>query len=143
MKYLMFLALFLSGSAHAWTATSLDHLSLDVARYSCLREPMTPDIACNQYKGMVRLNWNVGLLNDLVKWNNEIIGQGTYGKFTTYEWHYMVIIPTPWNVSPFLEHRSRHTLDQGQPTIAGRDKPERFPVADSYGVKVCFFGCGK
>ncbi len=117
----------------------LDHLSLDVSRFSCLREPMTPEIECNQYKGSVRLNWNVSLLGDYVKWRNDITGQGTYSKFTTYEWHYMVSIPTRFGIEPFIEHRSRHTLDQPQPTYEGQTKPTKFPIADSYGVRFTFY----
>lgn len=141
MKTLLIFFLLYATSASAWEfqPATLDHLSLDVARYSCNREPMTPEIACDQYKGMTRLNWNVGLLNDVVKWRNEITGTGTYAKFETYEWHYMVTIPLPGGLEPFIEHRSRHTLDQTQPTLQGQTQSERFPVADSYGLRITFY----
>ena len=138
MKKLLF-ALLLSSPAYSWEFATTDHLSLDVAKFGCNREPMTPQVECNDYKGRVRLNFNLGLFNDLVKWKNELHGEGTDAKFETLGWHYIVSVPTPWGIEPFIEHHSRHTLDVGQPTIAGRDRAERFPVEDSIGIKITFF----
>lgn len=121
---------------------TLDHLSLDVHRFSANREPMTPDIDPSQYKGAVQLNWNVGLLGDYVKWDNQVYASGTYSKFMTVSWEYMLRIPTKWGIEPFIAHKSQHTLDQEQPLIAERGKAEKFPVRDSVGLRFCFHGCG-
>lgn len=138
MKYLL-LILFLASPAYSWEFATTDHLSLDVAKFGCNRDPMTPQIECTNYRGRVRLNFNLGLLNDLVKWKNELHGEGTHEKFETLGWHYTLSVPTPWGVEPFMEHHSRHTLDGGQPTIEGRLKAERFPVEDSIGIRITFF----
>lgn len=123
-----------------WKFGTLDHLSLDVAKFGCNREPMTPDIDCNDYRGRVRLNFDLGLFNDLIKWKNELHGEGTDSKFQTLGWHYVVSIPNRWGIEPFIEHHSRHTLDSVQPTIAGRTKPEKFAVEDSVGLRIVFYG---
>lgn len=143
MKFtsLFFAIAITSTSAHAFEfqPTSLEHLSLDVAKFTCNRDPMTPDIPCKDYRGRVRLNFNLGLLNDLIKWENHLHGEGTDAKFETLGWNYIVSIPTPWNITPFYDHHSRHRLDSGQPTAYGKEKPERFPVEDSYGLKFTFY----
>lgn len=143
MKSLMLFLLLVTSNAQAWTVGSLDHLSLDVAKFGCNREPMTPQIECNDYKGRVRLNFDLALFNDFVKWENDLHGEGTDAKFETLGWHYRVSIPTPWGIEPFIEHHSRHTLDGGQPTILGKTKAERFPVEDSIGVRIVFFQKGR
>jgi hypothetical protein len=143
MKYVFLLATLLgSDFAYGWQFATADRISLDVSRFSCNRDPMTPDIPCGEYKGRARLNFNLGLFNDLVKWENSLHGEGTQAKFTTVGWHYVLSIPTPWGIEPFMEHHSRHTMDTGQPTIAGRDRPERFPVEDSVGIRITFFERG-
>lgn len=136
--------LILSSSAKAFEfrPTSLDHLSLDLERYSCRREPMTPQIPCEDYKGQVQLNFKVGLFNDFLKWSNRLHGEGTDAKFTTLGWEYYLSIPTPWNIEPFLHHHSQHTFDMDQPTINGRPKPEKFPVSDGVGIRFTFFNKG-
>ncbi len=103
LRYLLIL-LFVSSSAKAFEfrPTSLDHLSLDVAKFSCNRSAMTPQIDCEDYRGRVQLNWKVGLLNDLLKWDNKVHGEGTDQKFTTMGWEYYLSIPTPWGIEPFI-----------------------------------------
>lgn len=141
MLRLLVILLFVSSSAKAFEfhPGTLDHLSLDVAKFGCNREPMTPDIPCDQYRGRVRLNWNVGLLNDILKWRNELHTEGTDEKLTTVGWHYMLALPLPGGLELFTEHHSRHTMDSVQPTIQGETKPTRYPVEDSYGLRVVFF----
>ena len=135
------LVLLLAPRASAWTfqPTTLDHLSLDVSKFGCNREPMTPEIPCKDYKGRVRLNWNVGLLNDVLKWRNEIHTEGTDSKLMTVGWHYVLAIPLPKGFELFMEHHSRHTMDSTQPTIEGGTKPLRYPVSDSYGIRIIFY----
>lgn len=139
MRYAFLLVVLYTCPARAWELGTLDHLSIDAAKFGCNREPMTPDIPCKDYKGRVRLNFNLGLFDDLVKWKNDFHGEGTDAKFETLGWHYVLSIPTPWGIEPFVEHHSRHTMDTGQPTIQGRPQPERFPVEDSIGLRVIFY----
>ena len=126
-----------------WQLGSLDELSLDVEKFSCYRNPMTPDIPCKDYKGRVQLNFTVGILNDFIKWENHVHGEGTDSKFVTMGWEYYASVPTPWGIEPYIHHHSIHTLDQGQPTIVGKTKAEKFPVEDSIGIRFTFFKRGK
>jgi len=116
--------------------TSLDHLSLDVSRFSCNRELMTPEIPCDQYFGRVQLNWDVGLLGDLIKWRNEVHSEGTRSKFMTVGWKYTLAIPIPGGLELFMQHHSRHTMDQDQPGGVP------YPVEDSAGIRFIWFERG-
>jgi hypothetical protein len=134
----LLLLLFYSPPGHS-QVLSLDHLSLDVARYSGNREPQTPDIPIHGYKGYVQLNWDVGLLGDYVKWENKVKTAGTYSQFETVSWEYQLSIPTRWGIEPFLYHKSQHRMDDRQPVVLDRTKPERFPVSDAVGIRFTFF----
>lgn len=140
-KLVLLLALLYSfpGQAFELRPASLDHLSLDVAKFGCNREVMTPDIPCDQYRGRVRLNWDVGLFNDLIKWRNEIHTEGTREKLTTVGWHYMLALPLFGGLEAFVEHHSRHVMDAQQPTMLGDTRPERYPVEDSIGLRITIF----
>lgn len=142
MKHIFLpLALVWGYPAIAWEfrPASLDKLSLDVAQFGCNRDPMTPDIPCTDYKGRIQLNWDVGLLNDILKWENQIHTEGTDAKLMTVGWQYRLALPLPGGLELFMAHHSRHTMDHSQPTIAGRDRPERYPVEDSVGLRVIFY----
>ena len=142
MRALILLATLLyshPGQARSLWLASLDHLSLDIHRFSSNREPMTPDIVPSNYKGALQLNWNVGLFGNSVKWDNAINAAGTRSKFTTVYWEYMFRVPTRWGIEPFLYHKSQHTMDVEQPTLWGDDKPTKYPVKDSIGVRITFF----
>lgn len=121
---------------------SLDHMSLDVGRYSGNREPMTPEIPIDGYKGYLQLNWNVSLLKDAIKWENKVKTAGTYSKFQTVYWEYQLSIPTRWGIEPFIYHKSQHTMDSEQPLIQGKSVKEKFPVQDAIGIRFTFFNRG-
>ncbi len=139
----MFFVLLLTNPAYGWTLGTLDHLSVDVAKFSFNREPMTPDIGPKDYRGRVRVNFDLGLAGDLLKWKNQVHTEGTDAKVETVGWHYTLSIPTPWGIEPYYEHHSRHVMDAEQPIIEGRPKPEKFAVEDSYGLRIIFFERGK
>lgn len=136
----LFILLFWSctGYGGEFRPVSAHHLSLDIDRFLENREPMTPDIEMHQYRGSVGLNWDVGLVNDHVLWRNTVHGEGTYSQFTTMGWKFQVAVPLSENFEVHYNHHSRHTLDREQP------EGTRFPVMDSWGLKVCLQGaCGR
>jgi hypothetical protein len=142
MKHILLLLVLVWGyPAIAWEfrPASLDKLSLDASRFGCNRDPMTPGIPCTDYKGRIQLNWDVGLLNDILKWENQIHTEGTDAKLMAVGWQYRLVLPMPGGLELFMSHHSRHTMDHAQPTIAGRDKPERYPVEDAVGLRVIFY----
>lgn len=144
MKHL-FLILFLATPAYSWEfhPAVLNEMSLDLSKFSCNREPMTPDIPCGDYKGRVAVHFNIGLLNDLLEWKNYVHTEGTDSKFMTVGWQYELALPLPRGVELYIAHHSRHTMDQTQPTIEGRPKAEKFPVEDSIGIRFTLYTRGK
>jgi hypothetical protein len=142
MKHILLLLVLVWGCpaiAREFRPASLDKLTLDVHRYTCHREAMTPDIPCTQYHGGLKLNWDVGLLNDWLKWENTIHANGTYSAFATVGWEYKLSIPNRWGVEPFIHHHSQHVMDREQPVLAGQTRPVKFQVSDSYGLRVIFY----
>lgn len=131
-----------TSNAYGWTLGTLDELSVDIARFGFNREPMTPDIGPKDYRGRVRVNFDLGLCDDLIKWANEVHTEGTDAKVETVGWRYTVSVPTPWGIHPYYEHHSRHVMDAAQPIIQGRTKSEKFAVEDSYGIRIVFYTRG-
>ncbi len=137
LRLLAIASLFVSNLASAWEfqPAVLDSMHLDVTRFTCNRELLTPEIPCDQYRGRVRLGFDVALLNDLVYWRNSVHSEGTRDKFETVGWQYEFAIPLPGNLELFMAHHSRHNMDQETPQPSEGDYKQRFPVEDSYGIR--------
>ncbi len=130
----------ISGMAYGQYA-NLDKFSLKIMRFSCNREVLTPDIACKQYRGRVATEFDLSLF-EYGFWRNEVHAEGTMAKFMTVGWHYQMGIKLG-QFELFHEHHSRHVMDQGLPsyfdTRDGSVREMRFPVEDSYGVRIVFY----
>lgn len=120
----------------------LDQFSLKLAKFGCNRDPQTPYLDCYQYRGRVAAEFDLRLMNDWVYWNNEVHGEGTDAKFETMGWHYELGLDLG-KVQLFWEHHSRHTLDTRQPIYWDERndswKQGKYPVEDSYGVRLIFY----
>jgi hypothetical protein len=119
----------------------LDQLSIKLARFSCNREPQTPDLACTEYKGRVAVEFDLRALHYLT-WKNQVHGEGTKAKFETMGWHYELGLDLDW-LQIFWEHHSRHTMDKEQAYYWDIKqetwKQFKYPVEDSYGVRIIFY----
>ncbi len=137
LRLILFASLFVSSLASAWEfrPAVLDRMNLDVSRFTCNRELLTPEIPCDQYLGRVRVGFDLALLNDLVYWRNSVHSEGTSNKFETVGWQYEFAIPLPGNLELFMAHHSRHNMDQETPQPDAEVYKQRFPVEDSYGIR--------
>lgn len=72
--------------------------------------------------------------------NNTVHTEGTESQLQTVGWHYEMGIRMNSQISIFHEHHSRHRLDS-EVADTGRDPSSRtkFPVEDSYGVRLQFY----
>ena len=120
----------------------LEQFSLKFARFGCNRDLQTPNLDCYEYVGRVAAEFDLRLLNDWLYWNNEVHGEGTRSKFETMGWHYELGLDLG-KVQLFWEHHSRHVMDREQPYYW--DDPisswhqAKYPVEDSYGIRLIFY----
>lgn len=137
LRLMITASLFVSSlaSAFEFRPAVLDRAVLDVAKFTCNRELLTPEIPCDQYKGRVRLDFDIALFNDLMYWRNSVHAEGTDNQFETIGWHYEFAIPMPGNLELFMEHHSRHNMDQENPQPSPELYVQRWPVEDSYGIR--------
>jgi len=153
IRLLLFLNLVITGNLLAeegrWShlrLLDLDRFSLSLMKFGCNREHQTPDIQCYDYVGRVAAEFDLRMFNDWVFWRNEIHGEGVDAKFVTMGWHYEIGIDLGM-VELFWEHHSKHVLDSEQPDYwsdrLGDWRQHKFPVEDSYGIRLNFYQRGK
>lgn len=146
IRLILYFLLLMPISAQARSYLNLDEFSLKLARFDCNRELQTPEILCSDYIGRVATEFDLSIIDDLIYWRNEVHGEGTSAKFMTVGWHWDLGIKLG-NVELFWEHHSRHVMDQGQPYYWDEklQSPQRikYPVEDSYGVRIVFYKRGE
>lgn len=114
-------------------------MDVRAAKFSCNRDPLTPDIDCDKYVGRVQTNFNLRIL-EVFYWNNNVHTEGVVAKVETVGWHWELGLHLLDNVDLFHEHHSRHRMDDTTPIdYDGNGKPDKFPVEDSYGIKLIFY----
>lgn len=146
-RLLLLISLFISEVAWAnrWAhlrLLDLEQTSLTIAKFGCNRDLQTPDIGCYQYRGRVAIEFDLRLLNDWLYWNNRVHGEGTDGQFQTVGWYYELGLDLG-KVQLFWQHHSRHVMDREQPYYWDERretwKRAKFPVEDSYGIRLIFY----
>lgn len=140
MRFMLLMLMVLSGTANA-QYLELDKFSLKIMRFTCNREILTPEIQCEQYKGRIAAEFDLSLF-DVGFWRNDVHGEGTDSKFMTMGWRYEMGIKLG-QFEFFHEHHSRHVLDQKEPRYWDEGlqdlRDTRYPVEDSYGVRIIFY----
>lgn len=123
-------------------ALALDKFSLKLMRFTCNRELQTPDIECADYYGRVATEFDLTILK-YGFWRNEVHGEGTQAKFMTIGWHWEMGIRLTDQIEIYHDHHSRHVLDREQ-RYEWREAshtwaPIKYPVEDSYGIRIIFY----
>lgn len=140
MRWILLAVMLLSGSAYG-QYVELDKFSLKLMKFTCNREIMTPEIECMNYRGRVSADFDLSLF-DRGFWRNQVHGEGTDAKFMTMGWRYEMGVRLG-QFELFHEHHSRHVLDQDMPLYWDQDMNEprrtKFPVEDSYGVRIVIY----
>lgn len=117
----------------------LEYFAMKGARFSCNRDPMTPDIECNSYTGRAQADFNLRIL-EVFYWDNQVHTEGVAAKVETVGWHWELGLHITDQIDIFHEHHSRHRMDDTTPIDFNKDgKPDKFPVEDSYGIKFIFY----
>lgn len=143
-RVLIFLLVILSQPARSQEGPylTLDRFSMQLTKFSCNRELQTPDIRCADYKGRVAVNFDLELFR-YGFWRNYVHGEGTNAAFTTVGWQYEFGFKIGSQFEFFHKHHSRHVLDREQPKIWDENLnmpvDGRFPVEDSYGIRIIFY----
>jgi hypothetical protein len=114
---------------------------MQTAKFGCNRDPIIPEVGCSEWKGRVALNADFRMLG-AGYWKNQVHGEGTDSAFKTMGWHFEVGINITSYLDLFYEHHSRHVLDQGDAHHSSHDgstTSSKFPVEDSYGIRMIFY----
>lgn len=121
---------------------TLDLMALKVMRFTCNRDPQLPDLECQDWKGRVSAQFDLGILK-YGFWRNDVHAEGTDAKFMSVGWHWELGAKLGKQIELIYEHHSRHTMDTEQPYswIPGQTYVEqnRYPVEDSFGVRIIFY----
>lgn len=140
MLRLIILLLLWSNTAFAeFRLLDLDYFDMRGARFGANRDPLTPDIPSEDYTGRVSTQFNLRLL-EVGYWDNRVHTEAIQSKVQTVGWHWELGIRLTNTISFFHEHHSRHRMDDVYPyDYDGNGKPDKFPVEDSYGIKLIFY----
>ena len=119
----------------------IDYFGMKAARFTCNRDPMSPERNCDDWKGRVSAFFNLSIIEYLY-WNNEVHGEGTEAAFKSVGWHWELGIRVHPALFLYHEHHSRHLLDEDRSEELRTDEYpalKRFPVEDSFGVRLNFY----
>jgi hypothetical protein len=117
---------------------------MEFARFGCNRDPIVPELDCNDWRGRTSINSNLRLL-ETIYWSNDVHAEGTDAAFKTVGWHFELGVNVSKYVDLFYEHHSRHVMDQGNAVHIshdGRYRFSKFPIEDSYGIRLIFYESG-
>jgi hypothetical protein len=106
---------------------SASHLSLGLSRLPHQRDLLFPDQKYWQHE--LNLRWNV----EWGRWfmDNDITGRTANGRFRYVGWEYETGFRILPGLDVFWHHHSQHAIDWDRP---------KFPVTDSYGIRITFLG---
>lgn len=139
-----FIVLFMSSMAEAgqYRLLDVDQLNMELAQFGCNRDPMVPEIECGDWRGRAEINADLRLITYMY-WKNRVHGEGTNAAFKSVGWNYELGINVSKYIDVFYLHHSRHPLDQGNAVHTSSDGSytlrNKFPVEDSYGVRLIFY----
>ncbi len=139
------LAILLSASAaqaREINVLDLDSSSVEVSKFTCNREPMTPELECKDYVGRAAFNLDFRIL-EFAYWNNHIHTESVESKVKTVGWKYELGIHIAPQFDVFFSHHSRHVMESEQYIYQDRNDKElyrvRYPLEDAFGFRLKFF----
>ena len=124
-RFRLLLTLCWGGLIHA--APVAEHLSLGLSRLPHQRDMLFPDQKYWQHE--LNLKWNVGWGRWF--WDNDITGRTANDRFRYVGWEYETGFRLFPGVDAIWHHHSQHAIDWER---------EKFPVSDSYGIRITFLG---
>lgn len=130
-------------SSAGWRLLDLDYFDFRAAKFGANRDPLTPDIPTKGYRGRLATDFQVRLL-DAGYWKNLVHTEGTEAKVETVGWQWELGIRLTSQIAVFYEHHSRHRMDSASPDRDySSNKPRKFPVEDSYGIRLRIYESNK
>lgn len=139
---ILLISMFLSQAANAqYRLLDIDRINMEFARFGCNRDPIIPELDCGDWRGRTSINADLRILSNIY-WKNNIHGEGTTAAYKTMGWKFELGINISRYLDLFYLHHSRHVLDQNAAThisYDGKHTMTKFPVEDSYGIRLIFF----
>jgi hypothetical protein len=120
----MALGLSVSAQASEYRLLDLDSFDFRAAKFTGNRDPITPDIPVDGYRGRLATQFQVRLF-EVGYWKNYVHTEGTDAKVETVGWQWEIGVRISKQLSTYWEHHSRHRMDA--------ETPGKFPVEDSFG----------
>ena len=102
-------------------------LNLELKRLPYVRDYFMPD--AKYWDAQLNLNWNVGF--GAFFWENSIDARTRHSRFRYVAWEYKTGFDLTKHVALVWHHRSEHAMDIYS---------YKYPVRDSYGVRINFMG---
>jgi hypothetical protein len=115
----------------------IDRMSIDLSRFGCNREPLTPQYDCKDYVGRIASEFDLRLL-EYGYWRNRVHTEGIKAQVKTVGWEYEFGLRVVPELDVFYHHHSRHVMDDPLPVYQD-NRQGKFPVSDEYGVRMNFY----
>lgn len=131
MKFIFFIFLMLLDTAHA----EVKEFNLDLLRLKDYRDPYYP--GKDDFKSYVGLNWNVGAYDRLF-WDNTVFMYSDSYQVRNVGWKFDAGLKLTDNFSLIYHHLSRHDLDHAREDLEFGGNRPKFPIENSFGVRVDF-----
>lgn len=144
MRHLVVLILLLPAPLQAaeFRLLDVDQFSVEGSRFAENRDPMTPNTDQKEYVGRAAARFDLRLL-EVGYWRNWVHSEGVDSRFTTVGWQWELGVHVSKYIDLFHYHHSRHVMDGEQPLVFNERSTEpernRFPVEDSYGMRLIFY----
>lgn len=122
-----------------WHLIDVDRLDLKYMKFRDNRDPMTPQYTSDAYDYRAALQFDVSLLK-YGTWENDVHMETLdSGEVKTVGWHWIAGVRAGRYLDLIYEHHSRHVMDEDQQSRQ-QDRNNKFPVEDSYGIRIHLLG---
>lgn len=112
---------------------NLEYQDVTYQKFKDERDPYVPEYD-NRMDYRVSTNFRVGMLNNLMYWDNQVHMEALdTGVPKTVGWHWVLGLRVTDQIDLFQEHHSRHVMEEN---VSTRDGKSAFPVENSYGIKI-------
>lgn len=112
---------------------NLEYQDVAYQKFKGQRDSYVPEYD-NRMDYRVSTSFRVGMLNNLIYWDNKVHMEALdTGVPKTVGWYWVLGLRVTDQIDIFQEHHSRHAMEEAGTTRDGRST---FPVEDSYGIKI-------
>lgn len=120
---------------------NIDYLDFEASKFEANRDPYTPNTAPDYYTHRAALNFTMSIFGNLY-WAHNLHTETVPGGVKTVGWEWDLGLHLTSYIDLFKHHHSRHVVEE-ESDVRWKDSSGRFPVEDSYGVRLIFVPTNK